>query len=171
MNRHALDSWQRFLDAERDGRSDQADLALGELFRELPRPSPSAGFAVRVMARLARRSPFARPAVRFGLAAALVVAALAAGLAAPVLGALAGLVGPAGALHLLIDAATGLVVRIGHGFEVWQTVASAARSLGTAVLHPPVLLLLVLQLAIAAAALRALADLAISKRSSSHASR
>lgn len=170
MNPHRPEPWQRFLEAEREGSSAEADLALGELFRALPRPSPAAGFAARVMARVARRSVFARPAVRFGLAAALVAAALAAALALPALGPLAGLIGPAGVLHLLIDAATDLVVRVGHGLELWQTLATAARSLGAAALHPPVLLLLVLQLAIAAAALRALAGLAVPKRSSSHVS-
>lgn len=170
MNRHRPEPWQRFLDAERDGRSGEADHALAELLRELPRPRPAAGFAARVMARVARRSVFARPAVRFGLAAALVAVALTAGLALPAIGPLAGLIGPAGVLHLLVDSATDLTIRVGHGLEIWQTLAAAARSVGAVALHPPVLFLLVLQLAIAAAALYALAGLAVPKRSSSHAS-
>lgn len=170
MSRHQPNSALRFLDAERDGRAGEADAALAELFRELPAARPAAGFAARVMARVVRRSLFARPAVRFGLAAALVAVALAAGLAGPAIGPLAGLIGPAGVLHLLVDSATDLAVRVGQGIEVWQTLASASRSLGEAALHPPVLVLLVLQLAIAAAALRALAGLAVPKRSSTHVS-
>lgn len=168
MSAHPPNPWQRFLAAEHDREADRADRALAELFRDLPRPRPAAGFASRVMARVAQRSVFARPAVRFGLAAALVAVALAAGLLAPAIAPLAGLIGPAGVLHLLVDAATGLAVRIGHGIEVWQTLGSAAHSVGEAALHLPVLSLLILQLALAAAALRALSGLAVSKRSTYH---
>ena len=162
--------WRDFLEAESGGRPELAERALADLFAELPRPRPVAGFAARVMARVARRSLFARPVVRFGLAAALVAVALGAGLLAPTVGPLAGLIGPAGVLHLLVESFATLAVRFGHGIEIWQTLASAARSLGEAALHPPVLFLLVLQLVIAAGALRALAALAVPERSSAHVS-
>ncbi len=157
-----------FLEAESTGRPEAADRALAELFAELPRPRPAAGFAARVMARVARRSLFAHPAVRFGLAAALVAVALGAGLLAPAIAPLAGLIGPAGVLHLLVDSFANLATRFGHGLELWQTLASAGRSVRAAAIHPPILVLLVLQLVIAAGALRALAALAVPKRSSAH---
>jgi len=168
MNRPDPDPWRSFLEAESGGLPEAADRALAELFSELPRPRPSAGFAARVMARVGRRSLFANPAVRFGLAAALVAVALGAGLLAPAIAPLAGLIGPAGALHLLVDSFANVATRLGHGLELWQTLASAGRSLREAALHPPILVLLVLQLVIAAGALRALAALAVPKRSSAH---
>ena len=57
---------------------------LVELFRSLPEVRPRAGFADRVMARIARPSWFARPAVRFLVAAAVAFAALSAALLLPV---------------------------------------------------------------------------------------
>ena len=80
----------------------------------------------------------------------------------------AGLVGPAGVLHLLTVSFADLVARFAHGLEIWSSIAAVSRTLGDAALHPEVLLLLVLQLAIAASALRALRTLALPERSSSH---
>jgi hypothetical protein len=162
----------RFLEATRDGRDEAAERELAALFRELPRPRPSAGFAARVLARLpkARPSIFARPAARWTLGATTAAAALAAGLLLPAVGPLVGLVGPAGALHLFVVSFADLVAQLAHGLALWSSIASVTRTLRETVLHPEVLSLLVLQLALAATALRALAALALPERSRSHVS-
>ena len=84
MKRNRIsESWSRYLEAERSGREEAAEVALLELFSEsLERPGPASGFADRVMLQLAplvplaRRSLVARRAVRLALAASLAVAAL-----------------------------------------------------------------------------------------------
>lgn len=53
MRRPDPDPIARWLDAERDDRMDAAEAALLELFEGLPRLAPSAGFAGRVMQRIA----------------------------------------------------------------------------------------------------------------------
>jgi hypothetical protein len=160
----------RFLEAELSGRPEVSDPALVELLRALPGARPAHGFVGRVMARLPRRRPsiFARPAARWALGATTAVAALAAGLLLPALGPVAGLIGPAGFLHAFIVSFADLVARFAHGLELWSSIAAVSRTLGEAALHPEVLLLLVLQLAVAALALRALTALALPERSSSH---
>lgn len=166
-----LDSWRRFREAEAAGRPADADLALRELFLSLPRLAPSPGFADRVLARIARRpSIFALPAVRFGLAASLLVAALGAVLIAPMALPLAGLVGPGGVISAAISGLAGLGVRAASGLATWSSLSSVAGAIGRVALHPPILALLLLQFAIAAVALRGLVALAPSTRSSHHAS-
>jgi hypothetical protein len=171
MNRNPeIDSWRRFRDAEAAGRDVEADLALRELFFALPRLGPTSGFAGRVMARIARPSIFARREVRFGLAAALVVAALSVALLAPMALPLAGLIGPGSVLSLAIRGVAGLSVRAASGLAIWGSLAGAVQVVGRALLHPSVLALLVLQFALAAAALRGLRALVPSTRSAHHAS-
>ena len=166
-----LDSWRRFREAEAAGRDADADLALRELFSALPRLAPAPGFGDRILARIARRrSVFALPAVRFGLAAALLVAAIGTALVAPMALPLAGLIGPGGVLAAAIRGLAGFSVRAASGLATWSSLSSAAWALGRALLHPPVLALLLLQFAIAAIALRGLVALTPSTRSSRHAS-
>ncbi len=171
MNRNPeIDSWRRFRAAEAAGREAEADLALRELFLALPRLAPAGGFADRVLARVRRPSVFARPAVRFGLAAALLVAALGAALVAPMALPLAGLVGPGSVLSLAIRGVAGLSVRAASGLATWGSLVGAVEVVGRAMLHPSVFALLLLQFALAAAALRGLRALVPSTRSARHAS-
>ena len=166
-----LDSWRRFREAEAAGRDAEADLALRELFFALPRLAPSAGFADRILARVARRtSIFALPGVRFGLAAALLVAAFGTALFAPMALPLAGLIGPGGILSAAIRGLAGFSVRAASGLATWSSLSNAAWVIGRTALHPPILALLLLQFAVAAAALRGLVALTPSTRSSRHAS-
>jgi len=171
MNRNPeIESWRRFREAEAAGRAADADLALRELFLALPRLAPASGFAGRVLARVRRPSVFARPGVRYGLAAALVIAALSVALLAPMALPLAGLIGPGSVVSLVIRGVAGLSVRAASGLAIWGSLAGAVQVVGRAMFHPPVLALLLLQFALAAAALRGLRALVPSTRSARHAS-
>ncbi|MEM9293537.1 MAG: hypothetical protein AAGD01_17770 [Acidobacteriota bacterium] len=69
----------RWLKAEAGGYRREADRALRELFRAVPRLAPSAGFRERVVAAALRRPLFQRPEVRGTLAGvfAIIAATLA----------------------------------------------------------------------------------------------
>lgn len=170
MNRPtAPDPWSRFLAAEAGEREAEAEAALAELFRALPERRPRPGFADRVMLRVARRrSGFARPGVRFALAAALVAVAVSVALVAPVLAPLAGLIGPGGVIAFAVEGLTRLATRFAEGLATWAPLATAGRALGRALLEPRLAGLLVGQFLIAAFALRGLAGVVSAQRSSVH---
>jgi hypothetical protein len=165
MNRLATsDRWRRFLAADAAGRDSEAELELAQLFAALPALRPAAGFADRVLAAAlagaARRSPFARRAVRWSLAVALLVAAAGAGLLAPMLPGLSRLVGPGELVGGLVELLSSATVRFAAGVALWQPIAGAAESLTRVVANPAVLSLLALHLLLAALALKGLAALA-----------
>lgn len=89
---NALDRW---LAAERDDRSEEAEAAMLELFETLPSIAPPAGFASRVLVRAgiqsARRDIFAAVWMRLVLSGCLVATALGALWLPPVLRILAGI--------------------------------------------------------------------------------
>ena len=155
------ESWRRYLEAEVSGRDADAEVALAELFTALPRHLPAAGFAARVLARTAaRRSPFARRAIRWSLAAALLVAAAGAGLVAPMVPELTRLLGPGELVAGFVTLVGNLALRVASGFALWQPVVDTGSTLARAAGNPIVLSLLVLHLLLAATALRGLAVLA-----------
>jgi hypothetical protein len=158
------DSWRRYLEAELSGRDSEAEVVLAELFTALPRHSPAAGFAARVVARAietsSRRSLFAARAIRWSLAAALLVAAVGAGLVAPMVPELTRLVGPGRVVAGFVALGGDLAVRVATGFVRWQPLVDLGATLARAVGSPTVLALLALQLLLAASALRGLAALA-----------
>lgn len=170
MNRPtANDPWTRYLAAEAEGRDAEAEAALAELFRVLPERRPRTGFADRVMLRLAvRPSWFARPAVRFALAAAMVAVAVSAALLVPLLAPLAGLIGPGGAIGFAVEGLTRLVTRFAEGLAAWAPLATVGRALGRALLEPRLAALVGVQFLIAALALRGLAGVVSTQRSSVH---
>jgi hypothetical protein len=142
------------------------------LFSGLPRLQPAPGFAARVMARLEpRRSWLSLPAVRAALVAALVVMAVSAALLPPLVGPLTTLIRPSGAPALVIAGFTALTIRVAEGIAAWIPIESAARVCGRLLLEPRLLLLLVLQFAIAALALRGLVRIVASQRSFVHVPR
>jgi hypothetical protein len=162
--------WDPFLAAEAEGREPAADAELAALLGSLlPRLAPAPGFAARVMARLPRRrSRWSHPAVRFGLAAALAAAAVSVALVTPTLGALLGLLGPAGAFGLAVGGFAEVATRFADGLASWQPAGVVARALGRALLEPRLAVLLLAQMIVAALALRGLAAVAATERSSSH---
>ncbi len=161
--------WKRYLDAERSGADGEAEAALRTLFAALPVLEPPAGFALRVLARVGRKSIFSRVSVRIALAASLLVAALGAGWVAPAVAALSGLLGPAELLGSAIGQIAGLSVRFASGVAFWERLGELGAVLARAALEPRILTLLIAQVAVAAIALRALTQLSLSKRSSNHA--
>lgn len=158
------DRWRRYLEAELSGRDGDAEIELAELFTALPRLRPAGGFADRVLARAlgagAERSLFARRGARWSLAAALLVAALSAGLVGPMLPALSRLVGPGELLAGLVELVSNGAVRFASGVALWQPVAETVATLARATANPTVLALLTLHLLLAALALRGLTALA-----------
>ena len=178
MKRNRMsESWSRYLEAERLGREEEAQVALLALFSEsLERPGPAPGFADRVFARLAplvplaRRSLFARRSVRLALAASLAVAGLGAGLLAPMVPPLAGLVEPGKLFGGLVGLVSDLAVRFANGVAAWQIVGDTVSTLARAVTNPTVVGLLLLQLLLAAAALRGLSALVSKEGSFGHVS-
>jgi len=163
------EAWRRYLEAEASGRDTEAEAALAALFAALPRPGPAAGFSLRVLSRIAARPTFARLSVRFALAAGLVLAALAAALLAPPLASLAASFGPAGLVAGAADLATTLSLRLAAGLSAWSSAVAVGEVLSRALVHPPVLLLLLMQFLVAAGALLGLFRLATERRESSHA--
>ncbi len=169
------DPWNRFLEAEGEGRTVEAEAALGALFAQLPRRLPAAGFPDRVLARVrasavGRVSPFNRRPVRWALAASLVAAALATALLVPLLPALASLVGPGALLRLTTEGFTELVVRFATGAAAWGPLANAAGAVGRVLVEPRWIALLALQFVIAALALKGLSVVVSQSRSSAHVS-
>ena len=162
-------AWSRFLAAEAAGRTDEAEAALAAWFAVAPRPAPGPGFAGRVMARIARRSLFARRPVRLGLAAALALAALSAALLAPMALPLAGLVGVSEVIRLGTGAFARLAVLVASGLSGWEMLAEVAGAVGRALVAPAALPFVAAQFAVAALALRGLLHLASYRRRSNHA--
>ncbi|HYO16600.1 MAG TPA: hypothetical protein VE685_25660 [Thermoanaerobaculia bacterium] len=133
------DALTRWLAAERDDRSDEAEAALLELFEALPALAPPAGFADRVMERAGLRNAvavrqglFAQPWTRLVLAGCLLAMALSVLWLPQTLLVLLGTWSFGG----LVDAAVGLLA----GAGVW--LAAAVRfgdwlySLGSALARP-----------------------------------
>ena len=116
------------------------------------------------MARVVPPSWFARRWVRAALAASALLAAASVLLVLPAAIPIAEAVGPGGVLHLLADAFTGFVARIGRGAEFWRVLATVADAIGATVSQPRVALLLFAQLALAAFSLSRLAALARPRR-------
>jgi hypothetical protein len=142
------------------------------LFAELPRLRPSAGFASRVVSRLPRRrSWLSFPAVRVALVATLAVMAVSAAVLVPLVGPVASLLRPSGVPGLVIAGFTAVTTRFAAGLAAWIPIESAARVCGRLLLEPRLLLLLVVQFAIAVLALRGLVRIVASQRSFVHVPR
>lgn len=163
-------AWERFLAAEAAGRTDEAEAALAALFAAAPPVGPSPGFADRVMARIAvvPRSIFARPLVRFALAASLLLAALSSALLAPALLPLARLVSLADLAGAGTRALGAVAVRFAAGVSLWERTAEVLATVGRALTAPSSLLFVLAQFVVAALALRGLVRLTRERRSSSH---
>lgn len=147
---------------------DAADAVLAAWFPLLPELAPRAGFVLRVMSALPRRSWLDARSSRTILVAALLAVAVATGLLVPALLPLVRLVGPAGVLNLWIGSVANLATHLSDGLTTWSTFASVGRVLARALALPPFLVLLALNAALALAAFRGLVALS-SKRSPSHA--
>ena len=171
----ALDRW---LAAERDDRSDDADAALLEMFEALPLLAPPAGFASRVLARTglqtaglqetAMRSVFASRLLRLALVLSLIATGLGAIWLPPTLRALAGLWSLGDVVELgtraVAAGSRGLAVVLG----VWDWVFSLGRALAEPLMAPQVLAILTLSLLASGLAFRFLRDQITGERSWNH---
>lgn len=159
----------------------EAERLWEALFLELPEVLPPAGFADRVMFRLAPLAPlapapsglFAGLGARLALAACLFLGGLsvaAASRLAPWAWAVARELDPMGVVTssfaLLTEAVVRGIARGAATWNVWNTLADAASRL---LLRPESAIAAGLALILAAAALRWLDRLLVSERSSSHA--
>ena len=148
------------------------------LFQELPDVGPTAGFADRVMARIAVEQPvpaglFAGLGARLTLAACLLLGGLSVAAVtrlAPWGWALARELDPLGLLTssfvLLTEGVARGIARGATTWNVWNTLADSASRL---LLRPESAIAAGLALILAATALRWLDRLLVSERSSSHA--
>jgi hypothetical protein len=166
----ALDRW---LAAERDDRSDEADAALLEMFEALPLLAPPAGFADRVLARaglqeIAMRSVFASRLLRLALVLSLIATGLGVIWLPPTLRALAGL----WSLGRLVELGVRAVAAGSRGLatilSVWDWVFSLGRTLAEPLMAPQVMGALTLSLLASALAFRFLRDQITGERSWNH---
>lgn len=165
----------RWLTAERDDRADEAEAALLALFEEHPRPEPPAGFADRVLARVAfaapapvQRSLFASPWRRALMALALPVTGIALLCLPVVLRTLAGLWSLSDLVRLwtafLTGAAEGFASLVAFGDWLFTIGRALASSLAT----PTMAQVMVVCLVVSAIAFRFLRDLITRDRSLIH---
>ena len=146
MRQSRHDALERWLEAEREDRSDAAEAALLELFESLPLTAPPAGFADRVLARAGlvevRQDLFAWRPLRVVLALCLLATGLGALWLPPVLGFLAGLwsVGGVvrGALRVMTDAASWLV----KALRLWDFLLMVGHALARPLAEPQVMAIL-----------------------------
>lgn len=161
--------WRRFLEAEASESDVRAEATLRELFRGLPELAPAAGFRARVMASIGRRSPFSRPLVRWSVAAALAGAAASLVFLVPALVALGRVWGLGGGIAALADSWIFVALRFADAASAWDVFRPLVGAISLAASTPPMLVFLLVQLGIAALALRGLRRLALPVRSTRHA--
>jgi len=132
----------RWLAAERDNRTAEAEAAMLELFEALPLIAPPAGFASRTLVRAgiqaARRDPFAAVWLRLVLSASLVATALGALWLPPVLRILAGIwsLGDLvrGGVQVMIETTRWLA----SALRVWELLLTIGRALAEPLTLPQV---------------------------------
>jgi len=150
----------------------EAEEALLQAFAALPSPSPSAGFADRVLARAGDFVPpsAARPARFWQWAVAASV--LLAGLVSPLWGPLAlelfSQVDWTAALQWPGEALLALGQWLGRGLTLWESLARFSAAVAQAVARPAAAAVLALALAVVTLAFRLLSRLIVHERSVSY---
>lgn len=171
----ALDRW---LAAERDDRSDEADAALLEMFEALPLLAPPAGFADRVLARAglqrvvlqeaAMRSVFASRLLRLALVLSLIATGLGGIWLPPTLRALAGLWSLSDVVQLGMRGVAAGSRGLATVLSIGDWVFSFARALVEPLMTPQVMGVLTLCLLASGLAFRFLRDQITGERSWNH---
>jgi hypothetical protein len=161
---------RRWLLAERSGTVAAADRALRDLFSVLVDPAPSAGFADRVMLRLAPMPEAGRLALgwRLTLAACLVVAALSVAYLPLVVWPLAEFVRVGGLVQLLGTALAAASRALVDWLSFWQSLAGVNIVLMTVISKPSVAAMLFAVAVLTAISFRILSGLMVAKRSPYH---
>lgn len=172
MTRRTDPRLTRWLAAEANGREAEADTALTEMFTELERLAPAAGFADRVVWAAARPAAVALPAgawlLRGAVAAGLALIALCVPLLLSVLSMVPVRLSPSRLVDGVSAAFIALARWIADAVAFWEGLERVAGWLTSAASAPPAAAVLLASLAVAAAALRALAELIAHERSWSH---
>ena len=168
----AHDALNRWLAAERESRSEEADAALRETFAALPPLAPAAGFADRVLARAGlqpeTRDVFASRALRLLLVLSLIAVSLGAIWLPPTLRALARLWTLSGVVRLgaraLAEGSRGLATALSLG----EWLFSLGRALSAPLMTPQVMAALTAGLLVSGLAFRFLRDQLTGERSLSY---
>ena len=160
----------RWLAAERSGATDRVESTLVELFRLLAQPAPSAGFADRVVARLAPMPQVEKLALgwRLTLAASLMLVALSVGWLPMVV---LPLIEAARVGQLVEIAAAGLVAgsrALAGWLSFWHSMIEVNRVVVTVVSKPPVAATLVAVAGLTAVSFRVFSVLMAAERSTHH---
>lgn len=169
---HAIRQW---LASERDGDSDRADRALGQVFALLPLESVPSGFAEQVLAR-AGMSPVGmmvrRGTLSWGLRAAISLCLISVALFLMIipgyLPALLGIFHLGRLADVAIGAFVGVVQQLGVGLVIWRTLSAAGSIVSSVMTSPPYLAALALGALMSLGALRILHEVMISERSSQY---
>ncbi|MGH7542589.1 MAG: hypothetical protein ACREK7_01495 [Gemmatimonadota bacterium] len=167
-NRKLQKDIERWLAAEAEAGTEEAEMAFGTALAALPRLEPRAGFAERVMVAF-RPAPVVRRLAWLGwgwkaaTAGALATVAVALGLL-PTAGISVDL--PSAAA--VVDAATGgvtwLAGWLANGLEVWSFLARIGNAIGVAIATPQIGIALMATAMIGAAALYELNRLLVPER-------
>jgi hypothetical protein len=156
MSRNPRDAWIEWLEAEKAGAADRADMALREAFAVLPRRAPTAALHGRLIGITAISRGPARGRSEAWVAAGLVLAAL--GLTAAPLGIIAGffLISPGRVVSGVAQACVWLTEWLNAGASIWALLGRTGSALGHAAVTPTGSSLLTVALLVASMALLAL---------------
>ena len=170
MTKTANQALRRFLIAEREGRTAEADRALVSVLGDLPLASPSAGFADRVLERtgLTRAE---RPFPWWGRAAAaasLALSGLGLAVVVPIVLSAFQLLDPTVAVHGVVRSFETVTQWVFELRPFWDLVGRLQEALLTVIGTPQMSVAIALCLLASCAALRGLTELLSPQRSSAH---
>jgi hypothetical protein len=164
MRQPTQDALDRWLAAERDGRADDSEAALLELFAvALPLAAPPAGFADRVLLRAGlqtaeRTDAFAWLPLRIVLALCLAATGFGALWLPPVLRSLAGFLSVSGLVMGAARATGEMAHWMMSALRLWDLLLTVGRALTQPLAQPPVMAILIAALLASSLAFRYLRD-------------
>lgn len=160
MAQHPPTIVRDWLEAEQAGRTDAADQVFRLVAAGLPRLRPPAGFADAVLVRIGATQPVPDIWASWWLRAAVGAAMLSVGVLVVSLTAGAWVSAILGSVHAVAwglgHAGTAIAAWVGSALVAWSGLAHAAVVLGRLLAGPGAILMLMLNLTVAAAALLAL---------------
>ena len=133
MNPELLRDWRRWAEAEREGRSEDADRAFRGVFHAVPAYLPGDGSTGRVAQTIARAA--ARQA-RLAKLAAAIGAVVAVALSIAVVLQLPRIL--RAALQFSVRVVIWTILAFERGLDTWTILAQAARAIGAVLLAPQV---------------------------------
>jgi len=160
----------RWLSAERSEKVEWAESALIELFGLLAQPAPGAGFADRVMARLAPLPQAERIALgwRLTLATCLMLVALSVAWLPVIAMPLIEVVRLSQLFELLAAGLIAAIQALASWLSFWHSLIEVNRVVVTVASKPPVAVILAAMMGLTAISLRAFSVLMAAERSTHH---